>query len=128
MKIRNVNTATTLLARITAAAVLLSLSAFQFTYLANLHLHILPDGRVVTHSHPTTHDDNDNGAHHHSQYEYAFLNAMGKILQVNTCEADCATEFIDPPQLILDIGCECIVFTTVSSSTDKRAPPALQFV
>ena len=37
-----------------------------------LHLHVLPDGRLVVHSHPVS---NRSSQHHHSSHEFALLDA-----------------------------------------------------
>jgi hypothetical protein len=45
-------------------------------------LHVLPDGRVIVHSHPYS-QDNGGRNHGHSSSDYAVWGAFAKVLQVD---------------------------------------------
>ena len=62
-----------------AAITLIAISIHIFSYYASLHVHILPDGRIIFHSHVIPEDDNNKGKanHSHSKSELIFINALG---------------------------------------------------
>ena len=57
---------------------MLSLTGFSAASLLSLHLHVLPSGRVVAHSHPLPGKDSER-SHDHSQQEYMALDAAARI-------------------------------------------------
>ncbi len=110
--------------RLIAALLLLSLTGFSAASLFSLHLHVLPSGRVVVHSHPLP-DDNDERSHNHSQQEYVALEAATRIL-----EAGAFTPTDGPPinsdlRGIFYIDDELSLLIAPHSLVAKRAPPLL---
>ena len=67
------------ISRLIAVLVILSIAAFSAASLVTLHYHILPGGFVIAHSHPLP-DDNHRNNHEHSRQQYAVLDAASQIL------------------------------------------------
>lgn len=70
-----------LLTALTVLTLIFSIAGFSAVSLISLHLHFLPDGRVVAHSH--SHSDTGNrtgGDHDHTQQEYTVIGAVAHFL------------------------------------------------
>jgi hypothetical protein len=63
------------LLRLLSLLVFLSLIAFMASNIYSIHTHVLPDGRVIVHSHPVGHDDGEESQdhHHHSHTEKEYI-------------------------------------------------------
>lgn len=71
------------LLRLLSIFILLSLVGYSAAALTSLHVHILPDGRAVFHSHPSgnEHSENpENKQHSHTNSEYLFINHYTSLL------------------------------------------------
>jgi hypothetical protein len=66
--------------RLTAIILMLSLMGFSAASLLSLHIHVLPNGRVVAHSHPHSDDDSEH-QHHHTAQEFVVLQVAGRTLE-----------------------------------------------
>jgi len=110
-----------------AVFVALAIIGFKATSLITLHIHILPDGRVVAHSHPLPGNQDDDSKHKHTPHEYVILNAV-----VHSYQADDLSSF--GIQVAIKRLCTqvedgqinpivCLFF----SSHTKRAPPLFSF-
>ena len=71
------------LLRILTISVFLAMTGYMAAAYASMHIHILPDGIVITHSHPNN-DDNSgnskNGHHRHSNNEYILISHFSTFL------------------------------------------------
>lgn len=69
--------------RLFSLMILLFLCIGSYTIIANMHLHISPEGRIHIHSHPNENansgQSNGNG-HSHTYKEYVFLNFIKSLL------------------------------------------------
>lgn len=69
------------LIKIIAIIGLLSFALFMAFSVAKLHIHTLPNGRIIAHSHPFDSDDGDGRqSHRHSAREFAQINTINKTL------------------------------------------------
>lgn len=108
--------------RLIAIFLLLSLTGFSAASLFSLHLHVLPGGRVVIHSHPLP-DDNDEHSHNHSQQEYVALEAATRILEAGALIPTDGPPINSDLRGIFYIDDELSLFITLHSLVAKRAPP-----
>ncbi|MBD3401752.1 hypothetical protein GF420_02565 [candidate division GN15 bacterium] len=108
-----------------AVLVVLALSAFQAASVLGLHVHVLPNGRVVVHSHPMDRDASGRSTHQHTEHDFAVLNAVGKVLQTDFPHFCVSTspEFEASFQVVT--SAEPVVVATVTTSAHKRSPPAV---
>ena len=128
MKMRLGSLSQSKLARAITVAVVLAIASFSAASVLSLHLHILPDGRAVVHSHPIKKDRSEGARHHHSDHDYAIISVLAKVLLsdmqglgwTSLHQHTCSTRL------------ELIVQTAVSfvdtASPNKRGPPAVTFV
>ncbi len=123
VRIRDAAFAGITMMRLTAVAVSITLALFQLAYVSNLHVHVLPDGRVVVHSHPVERDSNSGSGHKHSQNEHAFLNALGKLLQADISDHSPAPVCLVSIQLRTDSSDQCIILPIHANSVCRRGPP-----
>ena len=93
---------------------------------SNLHLHILPDGRIIVHSHSLPENNSDNN-HDHSQQEIIFHKAFSRIFEVDNNIDSYFEPFILFVLGILD-NCIIIEYLSIYISFDTgRAPPIYLF-
>ena len=93
---------------------------------SNLHLHILPDGRTIVHSHSLPENNSDNN-HDHSQQDITFYKAFSRIFEVGNNIDSYFEPFILFVLGILD-NCIIIEYLSVYISFDTgRAPPRYLF-
>lgn len=69
--------------RLIAALVALAIISFKATSLLTFHIHVLPDGRVIAHSHPLPGSNDHEERHKHTSWEYIFLDAVGHSYQAD---------------------------------------------
>ena len=81
MKSQSVSAVSSLIFRALAIIVVLSTVGFIAASVICLHLHVLPDGRVVVHNHPVHKDEENGSKHQHTADQYAILTALGNLLQ-----------------------------------------------
>ena len=110
-------------ARLPAMLVVLAVAALSFTYHINLHLHILPDGRVVAHSHPLTPDDRGRAKHQHLGNEYAVLNALAKLLLTDKPEFSWSLPYFVTNTSRIDLPDDIAISRLTVKSPNKRGPP-----
>ena len=71
------------LLRLLSVIILLSLIGFIIATLISLHIHILPDGRAIVHSHPSGNEHSENSQnkqHSHTNSDYLFINHYTSLL------------------------------------------------
>jgi hypothetical protein len=66
-------------ARLLASLVVLALVAAMTASVVGLHAHVLADGRVVVHSHPTDRSDRGKTHHQHSGHDYIVFANLGRL-------------------------------------------------
>lgn len=62
-----------------ALLVLTSLVSFSFIIYFYAHLHVLPDGRIIVHSHAVPHSPKKGTSHHHTNLELQVLDQQSTI-------------------------------------------------
>lgn|GEM_PF-6119302 len=105
-----------------AVFLILSLTGFCTASLLSLHLHILPGGRVVAHSHPLP-DNGDEHSHDHTQQEYVALGKIAQILEADELSCGGGLLFFADPCGSVRIDPELSLSLTLVSSIEGRAPP-----
>ena len=99
-----------------------TLIGFGGASLSTLHVHVLPDGRLVAHSHPLP-DDEGGHEHGHTQQEYVAIQAAARALETGGLTSD------DGPLIellvcgISEVSGEQSLPTTLVSAASERAPP-----
>ena len=114
-------------AQAVAVMVILSIAAFNLAHYLNLHLHVLPDGHKVVHSHPMKGQERTPDGHHHTEHEYVVISGMGKTLladkpffaQIITHIPHYVDRLIFPDEAALES------FDAVRP--DKRSPPFVTY-
>ena len=126
MSIQPVTTYKKLLTGLTVFVLILSIAGFSAASLVSLHLHILPDGRVVVHSHSHSDTGNKTGRHHnHTQREYTVLSAVNHALSKFTLLT------VDVPVLfytiwyIIPFGIDFYLPFSFIRNVTGRSPPSL---
>lgn len=113
--------------RLIAAFVALVIISFKATSLITLHSHVLPDGRIIAHSHPLPGSSDHEERHKHTSWEYIIFDAVGHLYQAdNLTVVDIR---IDAKQLFarIDDGQTNPTSYIFFYSQTKRAPPFLSF-
>jgi len=107
--------------------IIFSLFLYFISFNFSLHIHTLPDGRVIFHSHPIPagDDKNDNSSHSHTNAEFTLFNAAGSALSKIIITADS----------VLIILCSTVIailhFNYISFQCENRyrilgrAPPSI---
>lgn len=113
-----------LLKGILAGLVLLALSLFGCAAVVGLHLHVLPDGRVVAHSHPTESNEKRSGQHTHSGQEYTRIGEYGKLLIADLARTAPPEAGALPPIAWVLTSDSAAALQLVYESPHKRSPPA----
>ncbi|MEA1981828.1 MAG: hypothetical protein U9N54_12790 [candidate division Zixibacteria bacterium] len=114
---------------VTVTLIVTIINICYFSFL-NLHLHILPDGRTIVHSHslPDNNSDNNHDNNHdHSQQEITFYKAFSRIFEVDNNIDSYFEPFI---LFVLGILDNCIIIEYPSiyiSFNTGRAPPIYLF-
>ena len=62
--------------------------------LLSMHLHVLPDGRMIVHSHAVPESDSE-GSHTHTDQDYQFIGAINQTISKVTLTYVIALEIID---------------------------------
>ena len=109
--------------RAIAVLVVFAVALFVTANVTGLHLHVLPDGRVVVHSHPVDRDGEGGSRHRHTEHEYAVLSALGKPLQVHSFETGWSTVCIEPVIYWIELFGENVSTPVVVRSDSNRSPP-----
>ena len=81
MKSLNASTVLSLLFRSTVIILIFSIAGFITVSVISIHLHVLPDGRIVAHSHQTDRGEENDSKHEHTPNQYAILTALGNLFQ-----------------------------------------------
>ena len=76
-----------IITRILCLTLLTNLVGFGAACVSTLHVHALPDGRLVAHSHPMPYGEGGH-KHGHSQQEYAAVQAVSKVLDTGGITSD----------------------------------------
>lgn len=105
-----------------AVVLLFAISGLSIAATANLHLHVLPDGRIVVHSHPGSGERNS-GRHDHSSSDYLAWGAFAKILQVDLISPLEFTGYVTSPVWWLEPAAISGPSSRPSASISPRAPP-----
>ncbi len=95
---------------------------YQVATLSSLHLHLLPDGTIVVHSHATRHTGSS-GKHQHTDNEYFTLNALTRSLDQGFELTVCDFEYVPKVEIFSDT---IVAGEFTSRSVDclsNRAPP-----
>ena len=112
--------------QLTALLLLLSIAGICYLPFANLHMHVLPDGRIEIHSHSLP-GQSSRKEHQHSQQEVTVYKAFGKILESDAFVFDCMTDF---DLNVIDVFDNhlCSKYSEVYIPLDnERAPPRYLF-
>ncbi len=65
-----------------ALVIILALTGFIGASIISMHIHILPDGRVIVHSHATessSSGESNGGSHSHTGKEYMLIHSVSRI-------------------------------------------------
>jgi len=120
---------TSLLAfRAATLVVTLSIASFNIACAIGLHLHMLPNGRVVVHSHPVQKDKDGATGHQHSSDESAVLNACSKLLQSDDPIITLTHVSFLPSPHWLEFRSDDARSPSEVESVNKRAPPQVTSV
>ena len=111
--------------RAAAILVVLTIVSFNAASVIDLHLHTLGDGRVVVHSHPVDKDDEGGSQHQHTANEYAVLNTLGKLLQVDNIWSGWTPVSIQSAVSCIEFFQEKIFSHLVAGMVDERSPPKI---
>ena len=123
MKIRRHSQVASVLIRAMAILVILAVAIFDTAYVLGLHIHVLPDGRVVTHSHPIDRSEESGSQHQHSDYEYAVLTASGRVIQADCLHIGWSPVYIELATSWIELPDDNVISGLVSSSLNMRGPP-----
>ena len=113
------------LKRALALLLIVAMLTVGIASVVGLHLHVLPDGRLVVHSHPVS---NRSSQHHHSSHEFALLDAAAHIFQGDLPSV--AADLLPEPVLLYTLqaahGAQRAPLDIISLA--DRAPPVLSLV
>lgn len=123
MRSRHPSQVVTALARAMAVLVILSVAIFDTAYVLGLHLHVLPDGRVVAHSHPVDRSEESGSQHQHTKQDYAVLSVFGRLLEVHAFAAGWSAICVESVGSCIVLSHENVISTFAALEVDKRAPP-----
>lgn len=73
--------------RLPALFILLSLVGYLVAGTVALHLHVLPDGRIVVHNHTSRDDAGSKRGHSHTDRDYQFISHITSLLTKSTVAA-----------------------------------------
>lgn len=123
MKSRPPSPVASLLVRAVAVLAIFAVATFNTAYVSSFHLHVLPNGRVVVHSHPVDGDEENGSRHQHTGHEYVILSALGSLLQVDHVAIDWSPVYIEPVTSLVEFSDENDIACLVARSINKRGPP-----
>ena len=106
-----------------AILVILAVAIFDTAYVLGLHIHVLSDGRAVTHSHPIDRSEGGGSQHQHTDYEYAVLSASGRVIQADCPQIGWRPVHIEPAISWVELSDDNVISGSVSRSPNKRGPP-----
>lgn len=111
-----------LIRRLICLTLVASLVGFGGATLSTLHVHIMPDGRIVAHSHPLP-DGDGKHEHRHSQQECETIQCSLRALEIGGLIADSEP----PAELLVSGSFESVEELQFSGGTvpaaSQRAPP-----
>ena len=125
MSLSSVRLAVSLMPRLVAVLVIISLATFRTAIFLTLHVHVLPDGRVVVHSHPVDKEEEQKSHHEHTDSEYALLTALGHLPQSEAAELRWSQPCFEPVPTRIEATGENLISPPIAGSPDKRAPPQI---
>ncbi len=128
MKSQGAGAVSSLPFRAAAIIVVLSIVGFIAVSVVCLHLHVLPDGRVVVHSHPVHKDDENGSKHQHTAHQYAILTALGNLLQGYDFSICWTLVSIALVSSWVDLYSDNAVLYLVVGYVNQRAPPQVTSV
>ena len=112
--------------RALALIVLGSMIILSVAYFQGLHIHRLPDGRVIIHSHAIPESDgNKSNSHNHSDREYAGYGIQASILSKLLIEPVISVTIASILLGVIVAIQYKIRFTRIIQDFDQRAPPFL---
>ena len=115
-----------LLTGLTVLVLILSIAGFSAASLVSLHIHVLPDGRVVSHSHSHSDTDDRTGRDHgHNQREYTVLSAVTHFLSKITFAAVCTRVLFYELYDIVIVGSDFYLPYSIVRDITERSPPSL---
>lgn len=114
-----------LLFRAVVFLVVLAVAFVSTVYVTGLHLHVLPDGRAVVHSHPVDKDKEDNSPHQHTTNEYAILSAQGRLGYVDSPLIVWSPVFVQPVTSWIELLDDNATSYSVARAINERGPPKI---
>ena len=118
---------TSLPVRLIAALVVMALATALSASVLGLHTHVLSDGRIVVHWHPTDRTDTNKTHHRHSGHEYNVLANLGKLSPGRTPDVVSPQSYLVGCVGRLEIADLAPLSQIAVCSPDKRSPPAASF-
>ncbi len=117
------------LLRLLSILVFLSLTGFISSNFYSIHMHVLPDGRVVVHSHPVGHDDaeesKDHRHHSHTKKEYIIYGIYSHALYKATLSLNNALIIFVIVIFISFLSGKVDLSRNIYFDNSNRAPPFL---
>nr|MBN2277282.1 hypothetical protein [candidate division Zixibacteria bacterium] len=108
--------------KMTAVALLIAITGLCYLPFSNLHLHTLPDGRIIVHSHAYP-DHNSNGRHNHSHQEFTLYQTLAHIYEIDAQVCIRSLPFDLIALDLLDNFDETVCPDVYISRDTERAPP-----
>ncbi|MFH1688278.1 MAG: hypothetical protein ABIE70_12255 [bacterium] len=115
----------TILIRVLATLVIIAIAAFNAAFYTGLHLHVLPDGRTVVHSHPVNRNEEGENRHQHSEQEYVVLASLAKLLLTDEPVLDSDVPRLEPVFSPLESSTDIVNSLFFASQQDERSPPSI---
>jgi len=114
---------TTFLVRAIAGLIVLAIATFVTANVHGLHVHVLPEGREVVHSHPVDGDEEGGSRHQHTEHDYAVLSALAKPLQVHSFETCWSPVCIEAVSPWIERSVDSEISPGIVRSDSNRSPP-----
>jgi len=124
MTFRRVNKQLVRFQRAAAILVIIAITGYGAAYLTGLHTHLLPDGRVIVHSHHTPKTEGASGHHQHSAEEYAIFNAIGNLIKSGNITIFDIPAIYQTIPFFLTIFSEDAPPCLTTGAIKSRAPPS----
>jgi len=110
---------------LTLVVTLLALVSANAAYITGLHIHILPDGKVIVHSHPLEKNRTPGNQHRHSSIDLAVLTSSGKLLLTTEPATVDTTPLLSPVRAEHQTDSRVQIPRIRLDSPNKRSPPRL---
>jgi mannose/fructose/N-acetylgalactosamine-specific phosphotransferase system component IID len=109
-------------------SILISLIGFMVSVTVSLHIHVLPDGRIIAHSHTTERTDSGGSGgnnHSHTGKEFTLVHSLTNILDKLTFAIIPALLFTAAIILVINIFHTIRYLSRYHSIYPNRAPPPI---